>query len=730
MLGHQELTIDDILTILRRRMRVIIIPLLAGPLIAYAISLKLPARYTSKTLILVEGQKVPDSFVKPVVTGDLTSRLGNIEERILSRTRLESIIERLHPFPDVSGQASMEDLVVRLRKAIELAPTTPIVGSKEADLPGFYVSVTLSTPQLAQQVCTEIASMLIGENLRQREQSAQGTTSFLQTQLDDAKRRLDEQDAKLASFKSRYMGELPDEAQTNLNILGSLNTQLDAVTQALDRAQADKAYTEALLRQQVAAWEAAEAGNNPHPETLEQQIAGMESVLVSLKARYTEDYPEVVKLQSQIESLRKKVADAAANKNKLAPKPRDASDIEPIQIQQLRSQVHMYEQAIQERTRQQQKLEERIRLYQSRVQLSPAVEQQYRQVTRDYQTAREFYDDLLRKKDQSVMGTDLELRQQGEQFRVMDPADLPKEPSFPDLKKFVGGGFGGGLVLGLGLALLLEMRDKAVRTEQDVQFFLHQPTLALVPTITRIKTAKKRWRPPAKKIKSEMAVVCGAEEFRKLRSHLELLREQQQLRTVLISSPLPQEGKTFACANLAQVMARQREHRVLVVDADLRLPRLHLSLGANLTPGLSEYLSGASDEFSIIQRGPFANLSFISGGELASNPNELIGNGRLKLLLQALAPAFDWIILDSPPAAPVSDARLLAELCDGVLLVIEAGETPFDIAQKACQEFRDKSLLGVILNRVDPTYAYSSYYGSYYKPRLEGETLITKTRKT
>ena len=192
MLGHQELTIDDILTILRRRMRVIIVPLLAGPLIAYAISLKLPARYTSKTLILVEGQKVPDSFVKPVVTGDLTSRLGNIEERILSRTRLESIIERLHPFPDVSGQASMEDLVTRLRKAVELAPTTPIVGSKEADLPGFYVSVTLSTPQLAQQVCTEIASMLIGENLRQREQSAQGTTSFLQTQLDDAKRRLDE----------------------------------------------------------------------------------------------------------------------------------------------------------------------------------------------------------------------------------------------------------------------------------------------------------------------------------------------------------------------------------------------------------------------------------------------------------------------------------------------------------------------------------------------------------
>jgi protein-tyrosine kinase len=312
---------------------------------------------------------------------------------------------------------------------------------------------------------------------------------------------------------------------------------------------------------------------------------------------------------------------------------------------------------------------------------------------------------------------------------VADPADLPKEPSFPNPILFAGGGFGGGLALGFAIVLLLELRDKSLRTERDVNFYLEQPTLALVPTIARASSSKLQWRAAAKKIKGEMAVVCGAEEFRKLRSHLELLREQQRLRTILLSSPLPQEGKTFACANLAQVIARQRERRVLVIDADLRLPRLHLSFGANLKPGLSDYLSGAADEFSIIQRGPITNLSFISGGELASNPSELIGNGRLKLLLQALGPAFDWIILDSPPAVPVSDARLLAELCEGVLLVVKAGSTPFDVAQKACQEFREKSLLGVILNRVEPTYAYSSYYSSYYKPRSEGEALITRNTK-
>jgi uncharacterized protein involved in exopolysaccharide biosynthesis len=186
MLGYREFTIDDYLAILRRRLWVILIPAVAGVLIAYGISLKLPNRYTSKTLILIEGQKVPDSFVKPVVTGDLTSRLSNIQQRILSRSQLEPIITRLHLFPELADKAPMEDLVSQLRKSISLTGTTPTIGAKEGELPGFFINVTLSSPDLAQQVCSEIASMLKTENLRQREQSAQGTTTFLQSQLQAA----------------------------------------------------------------------------------------------------------------------------------------------------------------------------------------------------------------------------------------------------------------------------------------------------------------------------------------------------------------------------------------------------------------------------------------------------------------------------------------------------------------------------------------------------------------
>jgi capsular exopolysaccharide synthesis family protein len=207
----------------------------------------------------------------------------------------------------------------------------------------------------------------------------------------------------------------------------------------------------------------------------------------------------------------------------------------------------------------------------------------------------------------------------------------------------------------------------------------------------------------------------GTEEFRTLRSRLYQIREKRPLRTLLVTSALPGEGKTFVAANLAHVIVRQHERRALLVDADLRWSRLHNSLGARPAPGLSEFLQGQADEFSILQRGALDNLFFIPGGKPASNPAELIANGRLKPLLERLAPAFDWIILDSPPIVPVSDASLLADMCDGTVMVVQAAATPFDLAQKACQEFREKHVVGVVLNRVEPGFGYNSYYYERYR---------------
>jgi protein-tyrosine kinase len=226
------------------------------------------------------------------------------------------------------------------------------------------------------------------------------------------------------------------------------------------------------------------------------------------------------------------------------------------------------------------------------------------------------------------------------------------------------------------------------------------------------RSSKLTWNPdPRAQLTEQLdGDLLGAEEFRSLRSFLYLARQQRRLQRILISSPLPREGKSFTALNLAHAIARQPEHGALLIDSDLRLPRLHAALGTTSTPGLSEYLSSEADEFSILQRGPIENLLFIPAGKSPSDPSELIGNGRLKLLLDRLTPAVDWIILDSPPVLPVSDAKLLAELCDAVLLVVQAGSTPYDLARKACQQFRDKQVLAVVLNRAAPNLAYSSYY--------------------
>ena len=206
----------------------------------------------------------------------------------------------------------------------------------------------------------------------------------------------------------------------------------------------------------------------------------------------------------------------------------------------------------------------------------------------------------------------------------------------------------------------------------------------------------------------------GSEQFRTLRSRLYQMRSSQQLRTLLVTSSVPAEGKTFVTNNLAQAIVRQPDRRALIIDADLRCSRLHVPLGAPASPGLTDYLRGEVDELAIIQHGLEGNLCFIPGGNAVTNPSELLANGRMKVLLDRVMPVFDWVILDSAPLLPVADSSLLADLVDGVLLVVRAGQTPVETAQRACQELQGRNIVGVVLNAVGPQHAYGAYYSSSY----------------
>ncbi|MEO8726038.1 MAG: CpsD/CapB family tyrosine-protein kinase [Acidobacteriaceae bacterium] len=222
------------------------------------------------------------------------------------------------------------------------------------------------------------------------------------------------------------------------------------------------------------------------------------------------------------------------------------------------------------------------------------------------------------------------------------------------------------------------------------------------------------WNPNLKKLPALVGFDAGAEEFRRLRSRLYQFRDSQPIKSLLVTSGLPGEGKSFIASNLAISLARHQDCRVLLIDGDLRKPSLHTVLGAPSSPGLSDYLAGKTTAAQIVQRGNISNLSFIPAGTPVENAAELAGNYYIEELVRSLSNEFDWIVTDSSPVVPVSDAVNLARACDGVLLVARAAQTPFDIAQKAQKEFKNTRVIGFVLNAV-PNMKSSSGYGYYNK---------------
>jgi polysaccharide chain length determinant protein (PEP-CTERM system associated) len=483
MIGQRELNFDDYVAILRRRWWIVLSCAAFGLVAAFALCRLLPKSYTSKTLVLITPPTVTANYIQPVITGTMDERLASMQEQILSRTRLQPVVKEFGLYSeDRADSVPLESRVNRLRKAIKVEPIQPTPGTRSVDLPGFTVAVTLGTPLLAQQVCARVTSLFMEQNLRVRQNQAEDTTQFLAGQLNDAKVKLDERDSELAAFTRRYTGALAEDGTTNLNLLTSATQQLDVTTQALNRAQQDKAFAQTMLAQQLDAWRASQSNHNP--AALTKQLNDLQSQLVTLRARYTDDYPDVIKTKNDIAQLEKRIREADSNAPKddanLATK---SSSVEPLQIQQLRAQIHQDTVTIQQATSQQQQLQRQIETLQARVQSSPSVQEEYKQLSQERQTALDFYDSLLKKQKDSAMATDLARRQQSEQFRVLDPANLPDRPSFPDPFRFYPGGLAGGLALGLGLVVLLEARDKTIRTERDVRYFLELPTLALIPGI-------------------------------------------------------------------------------------------------------------------------------------------------------------------------------------------------------------------------------------------------------
>jgi uncharacterized protein involved in exopolysaccharide biosynthesis len=491
MSENRELTMEDYLAMVKRRLKVILIPALLAPLAGFLVSYVFPPKYTSQSTVLVEGQKVPDNYVQPVITSDFTQRIQTLSQEVLAPSRLRPVIRSLALVkPDEEGKLisqiqqnmDVEPVITSMSAAAASSPSAKKKkpSASNEPVPGFNVNYTDSDPVRAQKICSAMTSLIVDENLRSRAEVAQGTTEFLGRQVDDAKRAIDEQDSKLAAFKKQYMGQLPGDSDNNMRMLMSLNTQLDSTTQTLSRAQQDKTYTESMLAQQTAAWKSSQSSTNP--QTLETQLNQLQANLLQLQARYTNDHPDVIKTKADIAEVQKKLKEVNSAAASSTTTDNDkASASEPAEIRQLRLQIHQYQSVIEQATNDQKRLQSQINVYQSRTSMSPNIEEQYKLLTRDNDNAQAVYKDLLTKKSSAELGTSMENQQQGEQMHILAAAGLPDSPSFPNRPLFAAGGLGAGFALGLLIAIWLEFSDKSIRTEKDAAAIMDLPLLISVP---------------------------------------------------------------------------------------------------------------------------------------------------------------------------------------------------------------------------------------------------------
>jgi len=478
------------LDVARRRHLHLLIPLFVGWLLVWAASWVLPARYRSGTLILVEQPTMPKDYVTPNVNDDLQERLQSITQQILSRTRLLHIIDQLNLYSDSRNQLSPDEKVDGMRKNIDIEL---VRDPSQTRVTAFNVYYSASDPYVAQRVTNELTSLFINENLEVRQQMSEDTTKFLEDQLEAARKNLSEQEEKIREFKGQHVGELPTQTGSNLEILSGLQSQLQADQDALNVAKQQRVYLETLINQYRTLQSSAKTpeGAPVGLPALDQELDKLRSQLADLSSRYTEKHPDVRKLKEQIAKTEKLRDQLLADlKTKASANQADGSEVPagvlsaPLSpLAQLQGQLQSNQVEIANRENAIAALKDKVSDYQNRLNQEPVREQQLADLTRGYDQSKANYDELLKKKNESQMATSMELLQQGERFRIIDPPSLPLKPDFPNRLKFCGIGLGVGLALGVVVAGAFEMLDDRVYSEKELKALLPAKVLGEIPVI-------------------------------------------------------------------------------------------------------------------------------------------------------------------------------------------------------------------------------------------------------
>jgi len=495
--------VQHYLDVARRRHLHFLIPLLLGWLVVWGVSWIMPPSYRSGTLILVEAPTMPKDYVTPNVNDDLQERLQSITQQILSRTRLLHIIDQFNLYASAHSGASPDEKVERMRKDIDIE----LVRDASNQITAFNVYYSAPAPRVAQEVTSELTNLFINENLEVRQQQSEDTTKFLEGQLATARNSLAEQEEKVRQFKAQHVGELPTQLASNLQILSGLQSQLQNEQDALNTAKQQHAYLQTLADQYRALQGSSKIsdGTTVGLPGLDEELGRLNAQLADLSSHYTERHPDVRKLKEQIAKTEKmrdqllnslKAKDAAPQTGgaETTVSPGNTPPTQASLLVQIQGQLRSNQVEIANREHSIAALKTRVDDYQSRLNQEPVREQQLADLTRGYDQSKANYDDLLKKKNESAMATSMELMQQGERFRIVDPPSLPQKPDFPNRFKFCGIGLGIGLVLGIVVAGGFEYMDDRLYSEKEIKNLLPVAIISEIPEILNLSDQQSRKR--------------------------------------------------------------------------------------------------------------------------------------------------------------------------------------------------------------------------------------------
>jgi succinoglycan biosynthesis transport protein ExoP len=495
--------------VVRRRRWLILATVFLCWAVVWGVGWLIPPTYESEAEILVDQQQVPTNFVTPNVSTTAEEQLQTMTQQILSRTRLQNIIDQYHLYSHQNPILAMlgpGDHVEQMRKDIKIdLVETPAPGPTQKQLTAFKISYGARSPEIANAIVSELANFFINQNMISQQERSQSTTSFLSSQLADAKARLDQQEAQVRAFKAQHLGELPDQLQSNVQILSGLQGELQSAQQALDNSQQQRLYLESIVQQYQSAQSTLNAGGDSavSPPALDKELKALRMQLAQERAQYTDNYPDVIALKDQIqktEALKKQI-DAEIAKNQKSEKsgngitPATATDVQngqPTPMMQIESQLKANQLQIQSEKKAEEQLEARIGQYQARLNMTPVTEQQLAEVSRGYKEAKADYDSLLAKQNESQLATNLEQNQQGERFSLVDPASLPPLPSKPNHILISLGGLAFGLALAAGLTILLEVTGARIRQEKDLEGVVPVRVLVGIPHISTPQEHQQR----------------------------------------------------------------------------------------------------------------------------------------------------------------------------------------------------------------------------------------------